>query len=68
MTSEMALRRLRAKIFDYSEDKEDQSARVLQYLKRRVARTQRRCLSVGPYSGLTRRELAQSRTCETDWF
>lgn len=22
----------------------------------------------GPYSGLTRRELAQSGTCETDWF
>jgi hypothetical protein len=24
--------------------------------------------SVGPYSGLTHRELAQSGTCETDWF
>jgi hypothetical protein len=23
---------------------------------------------VGPYSGLTRRELQQSGTCETDWF
>jgi hypothetical protein len=24
--------------------------------------------SVGRYSGLTKRELAQSGTCETDWF
>ena len=23
---------------------------------------------VGPFSGLTRSELAASRTCETDWF
>lgn len=23
---------------------------------------------VGPYSGLTRNELRQSGTCETDWF
>ena len=23
---------------------------------------------VGPYSGLTRHELAMSGTCETDWF
>lgn len=24
--------------------------------------------SVGPYSGLTRRELQASGTCETDWY
>lgn len=27
-----------------------------------------RSRSVGPYSGLTRSELARSGTCETDWF
>lgn len=65
--SQIALRRLRQKIFDYPPEQEERAARVLHYLKRRVMR-QRREHRVGPYSGLTRRELALTGTCEPDWY
>ena len=68
--SQRALRRIRAKIFDYPEDREKQASRVLHYLKARHLRdraAERLCAPTGPYSGLTRRELAATGTCETDW-
>ena len=69
MTSEQALRRIRQRIFDYPIEKQDQADRVLLYLKSRMMRYRKQVKeSVGPYSGLTRTELAKSRTCETDWF
>lgn len=74
--SEIALRRIRNKIFDYPEDKESQASNVLNYLKSRVLRQRKleRQLKEaigadrGPNSGLTKAELAQSGTCEPDWF
>ena len=69
MTSEQALRRIRARIFDYPEHKEEQAMRVLTYLKRRMMRYRDRAQEpVGPYSGLTRAQLRATRTCEPDWY
>ena len=69
MTSEQALRRMRARIFDYPETKVNQADRVLRYLKMRMLRQREdNPPAVGRYSGLTRRELCLSGTCETDWF
>lgn len=69
MTSETALRRIRQRIFDYPPEREAQAGRVLAYLKTRAMRQRpARIEPKGPYSGLTRAELRQSRTCETDWY
>lgn len=66
--SASALWRMRQRIFDYPCQKEEQADRVLGYLKRRSLRDPGPVPPVGRYSGLTRPELAQTRTCETDWF
>lgn len=69
MTSETALRQIRARIFAYPDHKQQQADRVLSYLKSRVMRARKpACLPVGKYSGLTPAELRASRTCETDWY
>ena len=69
MTSEQALRRIRQRIFDYPPEKEAQADRVLLYLKARMMRYRKQTKEpVGPYSGLTKSELAKTRTCEPDWF
>lgn len=69
MTSEQALRRIRARIFDYPEEQQAQAERVLAYLKARFLRyREQHTRPVGPYSGLTRHELRQTGTCETDWY
>jgi len=70
--SEKAVRAIRQKIFDYPVEKEDQAGRVLDYLKKRMFRgraivEREQGKVVGKYSGLTRRELAKTGTCETDW-
>jgi hypothetical protein len=70
-SSKRALRRIRSKIFDYPEHREAQASRVLHYLKARHLRdraAERACAPTGPYSGLTRRELSATGTCEADWF
>ena len=36
--------------------------------RRRKLRERSATRVVGPYSGLTRQELRQSGTCETDWY
>lgn len=69
--SELALRRMRQKIWDYDETPQEQQAtRVLHYLKARVLRDRRKerenCPR-GPYSGLTRQEMP-GWLCETDFF
>jgi len=74
MNHERLLRRLRndPRLFG-GDDKE--SARV----QHALLRAKRHCSDLfrqraeasikrGPYSGMTRRELAQSGTCEPDWF
>ena len=66
--AEIALRRMRQRIFDYPPEKEAQADRVLAYLKTRMLRETSRKAATGPYSGLTREELARTGTCEPDWF
>ena len=69
MTSERALQQMRQRIFGYPAEKDDQDMRVLYYLKVRHLRCRnQQPLPTGPYSGLTRSELRQSGTCETDWY
>ncbi len=69
MTSEQALRRIRARIFDYPKEQQAQAERVLAYLKARFLRyREQQTQPVGPYSGMTRQELRQAGTCETDWY
>lgn len=68
MTSEQALRHIRQRIFDYPPEREHKADRVLLYLKRRVLRQRYVVRVVGPYSGLTRGELAKTGTCEPDWY
>lgn len=67
-----ALHRMRCRIFDYDDTpKETQAGRVLLYLKARKVRgirQERQAEPVGPYSGLTRREMHMTGTCETDWY
>lgn len=66
------VRRLRndPRLFDESD--EHKIHRILRKAIRRMAIERRvadkRERKVGPYSGLTSRELASSGTCETDWF
>ena len=67
MTSIIALRQIRQRIFDYPDAQEAKADRVLAYLKRRTQRTLQ-VVAVAPYSGLTRQELRQSGTCDTDWY
>jgi hypothetical protein len=69
--SKRALRRIRSMIFDYPDNVEQKASRVLHYLKDRHLRDRRAekaFAPTGPYSGLTRRELAATGTCEADWF
>ena len=68
MIYEKVLRRLRQKAFDYPESVADKFNRILTKVKARSIR-QREAIpqARGPFSGLTRSELAASRTCETDW-
>ena len=69
MTSEQALRRIRARIFAYPEQKEAQAMRVLTYLKKRMMRDREQAQEkIGPYSGMTRGQLRATRTCEPDWY
>ena len=69
MTSERALQQIRHQIFEYPEDRAEQAMRVLAYLKMRMLRErQAQPVSIGLYSGLTKRELRRTGTCETDWF
>lgn len=70
--AEIALRRMRQRIFDYPPEKGEQADRVLRYLIKRMLRERKQETSrkeaTGPYSGLTREELARTGTCEPDWF
>ena len=39
-----------------------------QAMRRKLRKQDPEPRKVGPYSGMTKRELAMSGTCETDWF
>ena len=65
---ENILRRLRQRAFDYPESMAEKFDRVLGKVKSRMLSARPSALEKrGPFSGLTRGELAMSRTCETDW-
>lgn len=67
--SSKALLQLRQKIFNYPPTIADKADRVLCYLKERKMRDNKnQSKTTGPYSGLTRRELKHTGTCEPDWF
>jgi len=72
MTYSPILRRLRQKAFDYPSELDDKFARVITKVKARsMVQEARKPVAPqkrGPFSGLTRSELAASRTCETDWY
>ena len=69
MNYQPILRRLRQKAFDYPPEMDNKFARVITKVKARsMAQETREPQKRGPFSGLTRHELAASRTCETDWF
>lgn len=69
---ERILRWLRSHpLYDGSGVRDDQIFGMIgqaQRLLRKAREKQRIAPSVGPYSGLTRAELRQTGTCETDWF
>jgi hypothetical protein len=50
---------------DLEGKKWQQAVRIIRKLNKNGLPTQ---VTRGPYSGMTRLELAKSRTCETDWF
>lgn len=62
------LRRMRQRIFSYPSDKEAKAERVIGAVKCKVMAQPQPPPVRGPFSGLTRRELNASGTCETDWF
>ena len=69
MNYERLIRQIRNSPLLFDSDDDHKIHRILgkaQHMraKRRVNQPQSR----GPYSGMTRRELAMSGTCEPDWF
>lgn len=60
---------LRSVVFYVLESREAQVARAMDTAKTQVSqRKDSHGSSRGPYSGMTRGELAKSGTCEPDWF
>lgn len=63
------LRHIRQRVFDYPAAVEEKVERVMQQVKRRVLEKQETApVERGPFSGLTRAELAKTGTCEADWY
>ena len=69
MNTETLIRELRRHPLLWDEGpKGEQVSRILRKALARQAQERRQTESRGVYSGLTRAELRQSRTCETDWY
>lgn len=68
MNYSRVLRRLRQRIFDYPASLEAKADRVLGAVKTKAIQQPGPAVPRGPFSGLTRAELAASRTCEPDWY
>lgn len=63
------LRNLRTHIFSYEGKQEIKADRVIAKVKEKhLKQLERKPAPTGPFSGLTRGELAKSGTCEPDWF
>jgi hypothetical protein len=68
---EHEIRKIRQTIFDLPENDQDAATEQIGFLKTQLRKAlvkEESPAPKGPYSGLTKRELAQSGTCETDWF
>lgn len=70
MNTERLLRNLRRHPILWSDGpKAEQVSRLIMRAKERLARERKdEEAARGVYSGLTRAELRQSRTCEPDWY
>lgn len=71
MNVDRAIRRIRNSgvLFHENETYADKASRILgKLLDKRAKMRDNKPRKVGPYSGLTRAELAASGTCEPDWY
>lgn len=69
MNTEQLIRNLRRHPLLWSDGpKAEQVSRILRKAIARQAQERRQTEARGVYSGMTRAELRQSRTCETDWY
>lgn len=71
MNVDKAIRRIRnsGALFHENETYADKAYRILgKLLDKRAKMRYDKPREVGPYSGLTKAELAASGTCETDWY
>jgi len=71
MNYERLIRRIRSDPRIFSTPEDHKIHRVLRQVKKhRLAEIEqeRQLEPVGPYSGLTKRELRATGTCETDWY
>lgn len=65
---ESEIRRIRGVMFSLSEHDQERAGESIDRLKARLAEARKAPEKKGPFSGLTRKELAASGTCEADWF
>lgn len=69
MNTEQLIRNLRRHPLLWSDGpKAEQVSRLIRRSKERLDRERRDNEARGVYSGMTRAELRQSRTCEPDWY
>jgi hypothetical protein len=66
---ESEIRRLRGVMFSLSESDQELAGESIDRLKARLIESRKRDTETrGQFSGLTRKELAASGTCEADWY
>lgn len=65
---EAEIRRIRGAMFTLSEYDQERAGESIDRLKRRLADARKSEETKGQFSGLTRKELAKTGTCEADWF
>ena len=68
---ELKIRRIRQTIFDLPDGEAEQAGQELERLKELLCRAREVediAAPRGPYSGMTKRQLTLSGTCEADWF
>jgi hypothetical protein len=65
---EKAIRSFRQRCFDMSESEYEQEAEKVDEWKKELSDLRNGVATKGPFSGLTKKELSMSGTCESDWF
>jgi len=69
MNYERLVRKIRQNIFNYEGEKDIQAGRLLERAKQKMLSNRKNEQpKTGQYSGLTRKELAKTGTCEPDWY